>query len=323
VIVDCALYEQGCRRPGRLPLELAGKAAADDGAFVWIGLYEPTPEEFDAVTREFDLHPLAVEDAINAHQRPKLETYDDSLFLVLKTARYVDPKEMVALGDIMVFVGREFIVTVRHGEASELTTVRHRVECHPELLACGPGAVLHAIVDHVVDDYFPVIEGIEVDIEEVEKEVFSHARTNPAERIYRLKREVLEFYQAAAPLSEPLQRLARGHYELIHEDVQEYFRDAYDHLVKTVAEINNFRDLLTSVLEANLTQVNVRQNDDMRKISAWVAIAVVPTAIAGIYGMNFENMPELKWSFGYPLALGVILLICLTLYRFFRKSGWL
>jgi magnesium transporter len=324
MIVDCAVYEDGRRREGKIELERALEAAQADNAFVWIGLHEPSAEEFAAVAREFELHPLAVEDAIHAHQRPKLETYGETIFLVLKTVRYVDPDEVVALGDIMLFVGRDFIVSVRHGEASGLKEVRQSVEADPDMLRCGPGTVLHAIVDHVVDGYAPALEGVENDVAEIEAQVFSPSRENPTERIYKLKGEVLDFHRAAAPLVEPLQRLARGDYsELVHPQVQSYFRDVYDHLLRVIGGLDGFRDMLTSVLEANLTQVSVRQNDDMRKISAWVAIAAVPTMIAGIYGMNFQNMPELKWDFGYPLVIGVMVLICSLLYRQFKRSGWL
>jgi magnesium transporter len=324
MIIDCAVYEDGRRRDGEVQLAQAFDAAQAENAFVWIGLHEPTSEEFAAVAREFELHPLAVEDAIHAHQRPKLETYGETIFMVLKTARYVDPKEVITLGDIMLFVGRDFIVTVRHGEGSRLKEVRQRVESDPEMLRCGPGTVLHAIVDHVVDDYFPAVEGVQSDIDEIEVQVFSDSRENPAERIYKLKGEVLDFYRATFPLSEPLQRLARGDYDkLVHPQVRSYFRDVYDHLLRVIGTLDGFRDMLTSVLEANLTQISVRQNDDMRKISAWVAIAAVPTMIAGIYGMNFENMPELKWDFGYPLVIGVMLVLCGSLYRYFKKVGWL
>jgi magnesium transporter len=265
-----------------------------------------------------------VEDAIHAHQRPKLETYGHTIFMVLKTARYVDPTEVITLGDIMLFVGEDFIVSVRHGEGSALKDVRERVESDPDMLRCGPGTVLHAIVDHVVDDYFPAVEGVQNDIDEIEAQVFSDSRINPAERIYKLKGEVLDFYRATFSLQEPLQRLARGdHAELIHPEVQSYFRDVYDHLLKIVNALDGFRDMLTSVLAANLTQISVRQNDDMRKISAWVAIAVVPTMIAGIYGMNFQNMPELRWHYGYPIVIAVMVVICFSLYRYFKKVGWL
>ena len=323
MIVDCAVYENGQRRGGELPLEDAYEAGRDEGRFVWVGLQEPSAEEFDSVAREFNLHELAVEDAIHAHQRPKLEVYGDSLFIVLKTARYDDEREEVDFGEILLFIGEGFIVSVRHGAASALADVRRQVEERHDLMRCGTAAVLHAIVDRVVDDYAPVIQGLDDDIHQVETTVFSPGRDNPAERIYKLSREVIEFHRAAAPLIEPLDRLAAGQSEFVHEDMRSYFRDVYDHLMRVVDAVHGQRELLTSVLQANLTQVSVRQNDDMRRISAWVAIIAVPTMIAGIYGMNFEHMPELGWQYGYPAVLVVILVICTTLYRRFRRAGWL
>jgi magnesium transporter len=323
VIVDCAIYEEGHRRDGSVDLQDAYRACRKGGNFAWIGMYEPTEEEFDSLQREFDLHPLAVEDAIHAHERPKLEVFDETVFIVLKTARYLDPREVVEFGEILIFLGHDYILTVRHGKASALKEVRDRLESDPELLKHGPGVVLHAIVDHVVDDYAPALEGLSEDIEQVENEVFSDDRTNPAERIYRLKREVLEFNRAAAPLVDPVDRLSKGHYEQVHPDVQAYFRDVNDHLMRVHEQLESYRDLLTSVLQANLAQVTVRQNDDVRRISAIVAILAVPTMLAGIYGMNFEHMPELEWTFGYPLVIAVMLVICTTLFRFFRRAGWL
>jgi magnesium transporter len=323
VIVDCAIYEDGRRRNGGVDLHDAYRACRRDGNFAWIGMYEPTEEEFDSLRREFDLHPLAVEDAIHAHQRPKLEVFEGMVFIVLKTARYVDPEEVVEIGEILIFLGADYILTVRHGKASALKPVREALEAEPELLKHGPGAVLHAIVDRVVDDYTPALEGLGVDIEEVENEVFSRDRSNPAERIYRLKREVLQFNRAAAPLVEPIDRLAKGHYEHVHPEVRAYFRDVNDHLMRVHEQLESYRDLLTSILGANLAQVTVQQNADVRRISAIVAIVAVPTAIAGIYGMNFEHMPELRWTFGYPLVLAVMLALCTLLYRFFRRVGWL
>ena len=322
MIVDCAVYENGVRRAGILPLEDACDASRCEGAFVWIGLHEPTEEEFDSVRREFDLHELAVEDAIKAHQRPKLEVYEESLFLVLKTARYLEVEEAVEFGEIQVFIGEDFIITVRHGETA-LHDVRLRMEQRPDLLGCGPAAALYAIVDRIVDDYAPVAAGLDRDIREIEGEVFSHSRSNQAERIYRLKREVLELHDAVAPLVHPVDRLARGHLEIVHEEVHAYFRDVHDHLLRVVAEVESFRDLLTSVLAANLTQVSVRQNEDVRRISAWAAIIAIPTMIAGIYGMNFRHMPELDTRFGYPVVLGVIVAACASLYTYFRRIGWL
>jgi magnesium transporter len=245
------------------------------------------------------------------------------VFIVLKTARYVDPKEVIKLGEILVFLGHDYVITVRHGEASELGPVRRQLEEQPELLQHGPGAVLHAIVDRVVDDYAPAIAGLGEDIDQVEDQVFSGVRTSAAERIYKLKREVLQFEHAVGPLMEPVDRLARGKYEVIHPEVRTYFRDVNDHLLRTHDQLESFRDLLTSVLQANLTQVGVRQNEDMRKISAYVAMAAVPTLIAGIYGMNFDHMPELGWELGYPLALALMAAIVGFLLWRFKRAGWL
>jgi magnesium transporter len=323
VIVDCAIYENGTRREGQVELAHAYDERHVPGRFVWIGLYEPTEEEFDSIKREFDLHPLAVEDAIHAHQRPKLEVYGEMVFLVLKTARYVDPSEVIQLGEVLVFLGDDYVITVRHGEASALTAVREALDANPARLRHGPSAVLHAILDRVVDDYQPAIEGLENDIDEVEEELFSGERTNPAERIYRLQREVLSFRKATAPLVDPIERLASGHYEHIHPEIRDYFRDVNDHLIRARDQLDAMRDLLAGSLQANLAQVGVRQNEDMRRISAWVAIIAVPTAIAGIYGMNFRHMPELRWELGYPGALLLMGVICATLYRYFRRAGWL
>jgi magnesium transporter len=323
MIVDCAIYEAGKRRDGRVDLEHAYDVRHQPGKFVWIGLYEPTEEEFASLQREFDLHPLAVEDAIHAHQRPKLEVYGDMIFLVLKTARYVDPTEVIQLGEVLVFLGNDYIITVRHGEASELRAVRESLEADPAHLRRGPGAVLHAILDRVVDDYQPAIEGLETDIEEVEEQLFTADRSNPTERIYRLQREVLQFRKASAPLVEPIAKLAAGHYGQIHPEIHDYFRDVNDHLIRARDQLDAMRDLLAGSLQANLAQVGVRQNEDMRRISAWVAIIAVPTAIAGIYGMNFKHMPELRWEWGYPGAVLLMLVICLTLYRYFKRVGWL
>ena len=325
MIVDCAIYEDGERRAGDLDVSEAARAAGDETtpAFAWLGVHEPTPEEFDAVAREFDLHELAVEDAVEAHERPKLEVYGETLFVVLKTLRYIDSEEVIRSGEIMLFVNPAFVITVRHGDASDLHPVREAIEKRPDLLRCGPGAVLHAVIDRVVDDYEPAVQGIEVDIQQVEEQVFSDDGANPAERIYRLEREVLEMQRAVVPLAAPVDRLARGHFDLVSPEMRDYFRDVHDHLLRVAGRVEGFRDLLGSALQANLTQVTVRQNADMRRISAWVAILAVPTMIAGIYGMNFEHMPELSWRYGYPAVLAVIVLVCGLLYRGFRRAGWL
>ncbi len=322
MIVDCAVYEDGCRCGGELALAEAGEAAARDGSFVWLGMYAPSEEEFDAVRREFDLHELAVEDAIVAHQRPKVERYGDTLLIVLKTVRYVEDDDDLETGEILLFVNRDFVVTVRHGQ-SRLHDVRLEIENRPDLLRFGAGAVLYAIVDRIVDDYEPVVQAVEGDIQEVEHDMFSPERSNPAERIYTMEREVLDLQRAIVPLGPAIDRLARGQYDLIHPELRTYFRDVHDHLLRVSGRIETFRDLLSSALQANLTQAAVRQNEDMRKISAWVAILAVPTGVAAIYGMNFANMPELHWRFGYPLVLVTIVILCAVLYWRFRRSGWL
>ena len=320
MIVDSAVYVNGHRYAGDIPLQETYEASRKQGCFAWIGLHEPSEEEFDSVRREFGLHELAVEDAIKAHQRPKLEVYGDSLFLVLKTAR-LDDLDLL-LGDILLFVGDGFIISVRHGQ-TDLHGVRLQLEGRPDLLGHGPTAAMYGIVDKVVDAYLPVIEEVDVRIQELEREVFSPSRENPAEQIYRLKRTVLELHEAVVPLEGPVDDLARGLYTIVPEPMRPYFRDVHDHLMRETGRVAEFRDLLTSVLTANLTQASFRQNEDVRKISAWAAIIAVPTAIAGIYGMNFEHMPELEWTFGYPLALAVIAAICLLLYWQFRRVGWL
>ena len=319
MIVDCAVYEAGERSD--VSLEGAHEAYGRDGAFVWIGLHEPTPQEFEAVRGEFDLHELAVEDAIKAHQRPKLERYGDVTFLVLKTARYVEPDE-IEFGEILLFIADDFIVSVRHGEAVPLHGVREKVERRPELLRCGPMAVVHAILDEVVDAYAPVLTALEHDIEEVEQEVFSDDRRSAGRRIYELKREAIDFARAVTPLAEPVERMTTGTTR-VSDELVTYFRDVLDHLIRLSQHVEALREALTSVLQANLAQVTVRQNEDMRKISAWVAIIAVPTMLAGIYGMNFEHMPELRWELGYPGVIALMLVICFSLWRYFKRIGWL
>ena len=324
MIVDCSVYDCGVRRGGDLPLEEAFEAArASPDAFVWIGLLEPTEQEFAAVTAEFQLHRLAVEDAVHAHQRPKLETYGSTLFIVLKAARYVDPEEIVSLTEIMLFLGENFLVTVRHGESSILGDVRRMLEADPERLRWGPLGVLHAVVDRVVDDYALVVRGLNTDIEEIERQVFSDERKNHAQRIYRLKAEAVEFRQAVVGLDDPVDDLANGKVAEADTALLEYFRDVHDHLLRVGQRVEVIDNLLSSALTANLAQVGVRQNEDMRKISAWVAIVAVPTMIAGVYGMNFEHMPELGWVLGYPFALGLMIVCCVGLYAMFRRRGWL
>jgi magnesium transporter len=324
VIVDCALYHHGVREVADASwADALATARTRDRSFMWVGLHDPTQEELDRVAGEFGLHKLAVEDALKAHQRPKLEEYDDSLFLVLKTVRYDEESQQIELGDVMLFVGDSFVVSVRHGQGSALGDVRKRLEGHQEVLDCGPSAVMYAVADRVVDDYTAIALEVEEDIEEVEEQVFSPARSRDASRIYNLKREVVEFRRAVHPLVEPMARLAAGSVPHVHERMQPFFRDVADHAIRVSEQVLGFDELLGSVLSANLAQVGVQQNEDMRRISAWVAIAAVPTMIAGIYGMNFEHMPELTWRWGYPAVLLGMAGICVALYRGFRRSGWL
>jgi magnesium transporter len=325
-VVDCGLYDAGQRLGGKVDLENAlRKADGCQDGFVWIGLHDPSPGVVEAVGEHFRLHPLAVEDAVHGHERAKLEVFGgDTLFVVLKTARYVDSEELIEIGEVMVFIGPRFVVTVRHGEGSPLHDVRLDLEAHPDLLSIGPSSVLYAIADRIVDDYVAVLDGIAVDVEEVEAEVFSGAPSNSAQRIYRLKREVLGFRRAAGALVGPIQRLSSKQTGLpLDPRTGEYFRDVYDHLIRDVERIAGFDDLLTNALHANIAQITMRDNRDMRRISAWVAIIAVPTMVFGLYGMNFEHMPELGWTYGYPTVVAVVLVICTLLYRRFKHAGWL
>ena len=333
-IVDCALYAGGVRRGGVVPLDAAletvqeaADAAERKGGnsepFVWIGLHEPTSEQFAAVAEKFQLHPLAVEDAVHAHQRPKLETYGDTIFIVLKTVTYIDHEEVVEVGELMLFLGANFVVSVRHGVGSPLDEVRTELESSSERLRAGPASVLHAVIDRVVDNYIDAAEQVAEDIDEIECDVFSGDRNDHAERIYKLKREVLSFQRSVKPLGEPLRRLAEAEVPHLDTETAQYFRDVHDHLLRTADQVDGFSQLLNDVLEANTAGVTMRQNEDMRKITAWVAILAWITMIAGIYGMNFEHMPELHWTLGYPFAVGLMLLGSFVLHRLFRRNGWL
>ncbi len=327
MIVDSALYRDGRRRegPGDLSRALAEARDARD-AFLWVGLHEPSAAEFDHVASEFALHPLAVEDALKAHQRPKLEVYDDSLFMVLKPVLYEPESDRVSTGELMLFLGDSFVVTVRHGEGAPLAEVRKRLETQPEVLRHGPTAVLYAVSDAVVDHYLDVAGELQVDLEELEADVFAPGGTgtsHTAERIYTAKRQVLEFRRATGPLTGPMTRLTAGAVPFVDEDSQPFFRDVTDHLVRANEQVEGLDRLLSDVLSAHLAQMGVRQNDDMRKISAWAAMAAVPTMVAGIYGMNFEHMPELHWMWSYPTVIAVMAGIEVGLYRLFKRRDWL
>ncbi|CAN5495319.1 magnesium/cobalt transporter CorA [soil metagenome] len=324
VIVDCAHYADGKRQhEGKLELsEAAGRCGEGEDHFVWLGLHEPSEEELAEVGRAFDLHELALEDAADAHQRPKIERYDHSLFVVLRTARYVDAEEEVEFGEISVFVGANYVIAVRRGAASELGDARVRLEERPDLLRQGPGSAVWAIADKVVDDYEPVVAGIENDIEEVEHQIFGSGEDATA-RIYFLKREVIEFHRATFPLLSPLQSLENGVFPQVSSELRTYFRDIADHARRTDEQVSSQRELLTSVLEANLALLGVQQNAVVRSISAWAAIIAVPTFLASIWGMNFTHMPELDQSWAYPAALILMVTAVLVLFTFFRRIRWL
>jgi magnesium transporter len=326
MIVDSALYREGVRIPLDCPkddLTAVRESVREPGDFVWVGLHEPVEGELTEVARIFALHPLAVEDALHAHQRPKLERYDDGIFLVLKTLWYVDEDDAVETGEINLFVGRDFVISVRHGEGTELHTARMDLEQQTAVLGHGPSAVLYAICDRVVDSYEEVGRALEIDVDEVEASVFSTERTHDSRRIYVLKRELAEMRRAVNPLKEPMKRFATGSVPTVTQEAAPFFRDVADHLIRVSETIETLDSLLSTAFDAHLARIQVEQNEDMRKISAWVAIAAVGTLVAGIYGMNFQHMPELGWDLGYPFAISLMVGASLVLYRLFKKSGWL
>ncbi len=337
-VVNLAIYRDGrvVSSPGSLD-ELYDEMRRFPGAMAWIGLYRPSDDDIASLARQFDLHELAVEDAIVAHQRPKLERYADTLFVVLSAARYLDDVEEVEFGELHVFVGPHFVITMRHSESPDLVGVRRRMESDPELLALGPEAVLYAILDRVVDEYGPVVAGLENDIDEIETEVFSG---DPAvsRRIYELSREVIEFQRATTPLTTMLTGLEAGFdkYE-VDEELQRYLRDVADHNTSIAERVEGFQLILRDMLTVNATLVAQKQNEEMRaltvasheqnievkKISAWAAILFAPTLIGTIYGMNFTHMPELDQEWGYPFALGLMIVVCVSLYTVFKRRDWL
>jgi len=326
VIVDSALYRKGQRIEvdcsphefDRLRAE-----ATEDGDFVWVGLYKPGAGELDDVADSFGLHPLAVEDALKAHQRPKLERYGDGIFLTLKTLWYVDEQDAVETGEINLFAGPDFVVTVRHGRGSELHSARARLESQEAVLTHGPSSVIYAVCDSVVDGYTAVVDELQTDVDEIEPSVFSPSRTNDSTRIYVLKREIAEVRRAVLPLREPMRRFSEGQVQGVEQEAGPFFRDVLDHLNRAADAVDSLDGLLSTAFDAHLARITVQQNEDMRKISAGVALVVVPTLIAGIYGMNFEHMPELDWTFGYPFALLLMVVCTGSLWAWFKKSGWL
>jgi magnesium transporter len=331
VIVDSAVYEGGRRLNGEVGVHEAMEACRKAGAFTWIGLFEPSEDEFESIRSEFDLHALAVEDALNGHQRSKLERYGDTLFIVLRPARYIDETETVEFGELHVFVGPDFIVTIRHAESPDLSRVRRRMEGDPELLARGPEAVLYAILDEVVDEYTPVVEGVENDIDEIEDALFENGGVTLSKRIYDLSREVITLQRAVTPLADMLDALQRGapKYE-VDLELQRSLRDVHDHALRIIDKTSAFRSILDNTLTVNATIVTQRQtdtallqNEQVKKISGWAAILFGPTLVGTIYGMNFTYMPELEWPLGYPMALALMAATSLTLYWVFRRRHWL
>jgi magnesium transporter len=323
MIVDCAHYKNGRRQTeGKMDPREAAAICREDTGFVWLGMFEPTPQELDDVQRIFGLHELAVEDAQSFHLRPKVETYEGGItFVVLRTARYVDEREEVEFGEVSIFVGPGFIISVRQG-ITDLHGARLRLESRPQLLEEGPVSVLWAIVDKIVDDYAPVVEGLETDITEIEHTVFSGAAA-PTYRIYLLRREVTDFYRAVHPLLGPAAAITQGGVLEIGPGLRQYFRDVDDHLKLVNEEIIAQRDLLTTILQANMAVVAAEQNEVVRKISAWFGIISVPTFVASLYGMNFEHMPELGWRAGYWVTLALMAIVALALYWMFKRLRWL
>ncbi|MEV6841404.1 magnesium and cobalt transport protein CorA [Streptomyces sp. NPDC051133] len=337
-VVRAALYRDGVRVSSPATLAETYRALREQpSGMAWIGLAGPTADELHSLAAEFGLHPLAVEDAMEAHQRPKLERYGDTLFVVLRAARYLDAPEEVEFGELHVFVGPDFVITVRHGAAPGLSAVRRRMEDTPELLRLGPEAVLYAILDAVVDGYAPVVSGVQNDIDEIETEVF---RGDPevSRRIYELSREMVEFQRATRPLVGMLHGLMAGFakYET-DEELQRYLRDVADHVTHISERVDGFRQALSEILTVNATLVTQQQNAEMRalaeagfeqneeikKISSWAAILFAPTLVGTIYGMNFAHMPELHWAFGYPFAIVLMAIVCASLYIIFKRKDWL
>ena len=323
MIVDCALYQNGLRVADSGDISDLVDQARESNGFVWVGLAEPSQEEFDHIVGELNFHPLAVEDAVNAQQRPKIEEYAGLTFFVLKTVFYDESKSAISTGELMCFVDQHFIVIVRHGEGSPLATVRHEIESRPDFLAQGPFAVLHAVTDRVIDGYTAIALELENDVIALETKVFGGMRQTFSQEIYFLKRELIEYRHAIEPLVIPLQKLVSEVFSSTPEPLKPFFRDTLDHLQRACEHASGMDSLLSSALQADLAHIQVRQNEDVRKISAWVALAAGPTRVAGIYGMNFDNMPELHWKYGYFMVLGLVTSFSLALLYKFKKEKWL
>ncbi|MFN4002547.1 magnesium/cobalt transporter CorA [Microcella sp.] len=331
-VVDSAVYVEGLRRPGVVGLDETYEVVRATGGVAWIGLYRPTVDELESVAAEFGLHHLAVEDALKGHQRSKLERYGDTLFLALRTARYVDETETVEFGELHVFVGPQFVVTVRHAESPDLALVRDRLEADPELLAKGPEAILYAVLDEVVDEYEPVIDGLENDIDEIEDQLFGEDDHDlVTRRIYDLSSEVIGFQRAVQPLIGIIGALQRGGEKYgVDLDLSHHLGDVLDHVTRAGERADTFRSLLDKALQVQstlitrrMTEVSVAQNEQIKRITSWAAILFAPTLVGTVYGMNFRYMPELEWVFGYPFAMGLMLLLGIGLYVAFKRRDWL
>ncbi len=320
-VVNCAAYCEG-RRVANIGIEDIGEVLKQPDKFVWIGLHEPGPEMLATLQKEFGLHDLAIEDAHRAHQRPKIEAYGETLFIVLRTIQMVN--KQIELGETHFFVGHNFIITVRHGSSLAYTEVRARCESTPQLLQKGPGFSLYAVMDAIVDQYFPVIDALAEELENLEEKIFDeNFRRETTAQIYHLKHQLLDVKRSVSPLIDICNRLMRFDLKLIEEETRHYFRDVYDHAIRINEMVDNSRDLLSTALEANLSLISISQNEVSKKFAGWAAIIGIPTMVAGVYGMNFENMPELKWPLGYPLVMIITFGSCVALYFRFRRSGWL
>ncbi|NWF69132.1 MAG: magnesium/cobalt transporter CorA [Chloroflexi bacterium] len=322
-IINCAAYHEG-RRMKNIAIADSSQVLKEPGMFIWIGLHEPSAGLLAEVQQQFGLHDLAIEDAHLAHQRPKLDTYGDSLFVVLRTAQQNPAQQRIDFGETHFFVGSNYLISVRHGSSRPYSDVRARCESTPHLLRKGPGFALYAVMDSIVDHYFPVIENLEEELESLEEQIFSQQTTRETTaQIYHLKRQLLDIKRAISPLIDICNRLTRFDFDLIPEDTRPYFRDIYDHAIRLNEMVDILRELLTTALEANFSLISITQNEVSKRFAGWAAIVAIPTMIAGVYGMNFEFMPELRWSFGYPLILLVTITACAILFRYFRRSGWL
>jgi magnesium transporter len=322
-IVNCVAYTQG-KRARELSIHEIGQACEHPDHFVWLGLNEPDEETLRAVQKQFGLHDLAIEDAHRAHQRPKIEHYGNSLFIVMRTVAKLPDSREIGFGETHLFVGENYVLSVRHGSTLSHVDVRRHCEANPALLKQGPGFVLYALMDFIVDQYFPVVQLLEDELEGLEDQVFAETFDRSVlEKVYRLKREILQVKHAISPLVDVSNQLTRFDLELIPESTRPYFRDIHDHVVRINEMLDNLRELLTAALEANLALVSVAQNDITKKLASWGGILAVPTLIAGVYGMNFENIPEYHIAYGYPLMILGSAAICLFLYWRFKRSGWL